>query len=223
MFVIAFYSVFALNQSLQFNQQLVSSFLKHYNLKFGIIFYCKFEDMDISSWESFVKNELKYFAFFDISLEKFDLNDTWRMMKYDNHELGIVFDTTCDETETVFDEFSNFNCFNASYYWLIMSESFESSVELLKLQNINLDAEITLAVQIENSMQLYDVYNPNSRTDGKLVVQPKGFWNEIEGLNITMKGSKFDRRSNLNGALIHTGIVATGVEKKSNTFSIFRK
>lgn len=80
-------------------------------------------------------------------------------MKYDLYQLAIIFDVTCKETEKVFEEFSRFFFFNASYNWLMFTDDYESGIEVLIFQNINLDAEITFAIADNtSSIRLHDIY-----------------------------------------------------------------
>lgn len=208
---VALVSSFSLNTSLNINQKFVVDFLKTYNLNFGIVFYCG-SSLNISDWSESVKTEFKYFSFFDVSSRNFNLNESWYIMRFEYWNLGIIFDLSCNETKVVFEEFSRCNYFNASYYWLMLADCYESSLELLSFQNINLDAEITLAiVDNANVSHLFDIYNPSSRTNGKLIVESTGSWQRDEGMTITLTDNKFNTRSNLRGVLIHTGIVAAGV------------
>jgi len=95
------------------------------------------------------------------------------------------------------------------------TNDYNSSMELLKMQNINLDSEVTVAVESgeNNATLLYEIYNPYLRHQSKFIVQFRGSWSQQNGLNLTSTESKVQRRSNLNGIVIHAGIVATGVER----------
>lgn len=210
-FALFLVSVFTPNKSLEINQNFVTEFMKRLHLNHGIIFFCN-GALDIFGWRKTMMKELKYFSFFDISSNYFNLNESWTFMRFTNRRVGIIFELTCSETEEVFGEFSFCEYFNASYNWLMLSNNFNESVELLSAQNINLDAEITLAVRsdIDDICLLYDVYNPSYKMNGKLIMEPKGTWYEIDGINFTLNGSKFDRRANLHGIQIHSGVVASG-------------
>lgn len=207
--LLIFISFFPPNKSFEFSTKLVVDFLKHFNLNVAIVLYCNQSSELIDAFGSMVRSEFKYFSFFDISSNVFDTNESLLVMKCDYRQLAVIFDVNCNGTKEVFAECSRLNYFNASYNWLMLTDDFESSLSILKPQNINLDAEITLAVNEEgDEVELFDVYNPNSRTNGELVVQPKGSWNESSGIEISLKGTKFERRSNLNGVTLLTGIIA---------------
>lgn len=195
-------------------QKLFVNFLKKNNLNYGILFYC--ESLDANAWTEVIENEFTYFSFYDVSSVKFKLSETWNILRFNYRLIGIMLDISCEETPFVFYNFSRFHYFNASYNWLMLSDNLTDSMKLLGGQNINLDAEITLAVfsDVEKiDAKLYDIYNPSFNGNGKIIVKPKGFWNQNYGINITLKGSKFDQRSNLNGIVMNAGIVVTGVGK----------
>ncbi|CAO1406755.1 unnamed protein product [Diamesa hyperborea] len=136
-------------------------------------------------------------------------------MKIHHRIIGVIFDLTCNETEDIFKGFSSGEYFNASYNWLMIAEDYEESVDLLKQQNINLDAEITLAVPdtSTNAHKLFDIYNPSHKNGGTLNVTEKGYWNENKGFEVTLTQHKIYRRSNLNGITFEAGVVATEVPK----------
>lgn len=198
-------SLFTFSKGLEINPKLVVEFLNFYHLNIAVLFYCG------SAPRSFIaemQNEFKYFAVSDITSETFDEKHAENIVKLTYHKQGVIIDLTCEQTGKVFSLFSRSNFFNASYFWLMVSPDLETSTELLRSQNINLDAEITLAlINDMETAQLFDIYNPNSRTNGQLVVQPKGSWKESTGFIVSLNEPKYDRRSNLNGIVIHAGIV----------------
>lgn len=204
-------SFFRFNKSLKFNTEIVVDFLDKFNLNIGILFYC---DASIEELRTLMtQSDFKYFAFYNISSNDFN-SESSSLMNFESRQLGVIVDGSCSEARKVFDECSRANYFNASYNWLVMSEDFQSSINIFEKQNINLDAELTLAVVGENEreeIKLFDVYNPNSRTNGELVVQLKGSWTPKNRMQIILNGSKFDRRSNLNGAVVMTGVAVTKV------------
>lgn len=206
-------SFFPTNKSVKlFNTKLVVDFLNQFTVNVAIVFHCDTFNEVIEDLISIARNEFVYLSFFDISSRAFNSTNSWLLMKYENRQLGVIFDIDCNGKSEAFDECSRSNYFNASYQWLMLSQDYKSSITILKLQNINLDAEITLAVKAEREeIQLFDVYNTNSRTNGELVVLPKGTWIESLGMNISLNGSKFERRSNLNGAVVLAGVVASGI------------
>ena len=167
--------------------------------------------------------KIDYFMAY-IGIDTFNLSESKNVMHFDHRSYGIIFDVTCNRTEEVFQVFSENNFFNRSYFWIMQDDNFDHAYNLLSKQNINYDAEITLSIPAENNinneLMLYDVYNPSFKRGGKLNVTDKGKWSFDYGLNITLTQNKIDRRSNLNGLVLHAVVVATGIAQ-NETFLEF--
>lgn len=135
-------------------------------------------------------------------------------MKFSYYKLGIICDLTCQEIEEFLNITSELNFFNASYSWLMISNDYNTSIAMLSHQNINLDSEITLAIEVKNyrNFDLFDVFNPSYKYGGELIVTPKGTYTTNRFKILTRK-NKFQMRSDLKGIKINAGIVATGVKK----------
>lgn len=198
--------------------KIIPDFLRCFNLSHGIVFFCN--ATEINDLMNLAKSELKFCSFVDISSHKHNSGFYRSVMRISYRQLGIVFDSTCKKTEKVFEDFSQLNFFNASYNWLIKTEDYGEALKMLSNKNINLDAEISLAVSSGNEeVKLYDIFNPNSRTNGKIVSQPKGTWSEIDGMKISFKEGKFERRSNLNNVYINAGVVASSAFMGNQTLT----
>jgi hypothetical protein len=203
-------------QSLGVKSKLVADFLEAFDLNEGAIFYC--DSQNLEQWKILAMTEFRFLSFIDVSTENLDLNITTTAMKLGYRQLGVVFDLTSSETERVFVEFSRWSFFNSSYNWLMVAAEYERSLAVLEGKSINLDAEISLAIlNGSDKVQVHDIYNPNSRTNGKIVSTPKGSWSESDGMKVSLNGSKFERRSNLNGAIITAGVAATTSFMKNRT------
>lgn len=205
-------------KSLDLNVRLVSDFLNEMYLSCGIVLHCE-NSIDVKKWSSLYQNEFKFLSFYDISQKEFNGSKLEEFMKLNYKHLGVIVDATCqDETIEIFAISSEFKYFNASYFWLMISNNYNSSVQLLRQQNINLDAEITLAiVDDNNNFALFDIYNPSFKYNAQLVITEKGTYNDADGMRITLKGSKLSMRKNLQGIVLNAGIVAVGV-KPNQTF-----
>ena len=204
-FCLCFVNLVSSIEGLKVNPKTVGDFLNLHNLNDAVTFYCEVSPKD---WVAAMRKEIKYFAIFDISSKTFKIKDTEAAMQLTVPRLGVNLDLTCNEAGKVLKEFSLLNYFNASYVWLMMSNDHDKATDLLKAQNINWDAEITLAICGDKEpIELFDIYNPNSKTNGKLILKPKGSYKLATGFNITLTGTKYDRRSNLEGAVIHTGLI----------------
>lgn len=215
-FTFALTSVFLFVHGFNLSSKLVSDFLNAFNLNQGVIFYCDFSSID--ELKLLAKNELKFLSFFDISTSKLSHKNMKSSLKLDYRQIGVIFDLSCNETNKIFEDFSRWNYFNSSYNWLLMSKNYEKSLEDLKGKNVNLNSEICLAVYDQSrDVEIFDIYNPNPRTNGKIVSKSIGNWSESEGLKLSLDGTKFERRLNLQGAVINAGVVATASFMKNRT------
>lgn len=215
-----FASAFA-SIALGINQKFIVDFLNFFNINQNIVFYCN-DSLNSADWKDSVKNGFKFFSFVDISSPIFNAQEFVNFSSFTYNQIGIVFDETCRRSEDVLKAFSSLNMFRAEYNWLILSNEMMNSINKIDTLHINLYAEITLAILLkENNYNLFDIYNLNSKTNGRLIVQHKGSYTSAEGLRITLTGSKFERRSNLQGAIVHAGVVATGYCAQNQTLKQF--
>lgn len=197
---------FAFSKTFELKAKIVLDFLKFNNLNSGICFYCGQLSRD---WFKTIENDFVYLSYQKLKPEKLRKFEEYKIFVFNQPKVGVIFDTTCNKTGDLFEKFSALKFFNASYSWLMFADNFEISTKMLRSQNINLDAEITLAVnKNETSLDLFEVYNPNPRTNGKLVVDPIGQWTPKSGYNVTLKETKYQRRSNLNGVVFRAAIIA---------------
>ncbi|EDS39757.1 ionotropic glutamate receptor [Culex quinquefasciatus] len=132
------------------------------------------------------------------------------------HDLGLVVDASCDQTENLFNVMSRNSFFNASYEWLIFSRNtFNSSIRLLRRQNLNVDSRVVLAEETSSEdFMLFDVYNTLFRRNGKFHVTLAGRWNEERGFSIDCRQSLYDRRHDFQNVAMY--VVFTDLKRKHN-------
>jgi hypothetical protein len=94
------------------------------------------------------------------------------------HQIGVIYDLRCPDTEQLFSISFREHIFNASYHWLMFHNDLEVAKSLLRPQYINWDAEISLTIKQENgtAYQIYDVYNPSFERGGQLNATFMGVW-----------------------------------------------
>jgi hypothetical protein len=205
-----YFCLFALffknSKCLAVNETLVISFLDKFNSYQGIIFHCD----DSHNFRHFYGMQRQYFTICHLSRVDMNIED---IMRVNYHKIGAIVDTTCEETAAFFDACSSLSLFNASFNWLMLSADFNASTQLLNHQNINLDAEITLAVtdNDESNFVLYDVYNPSFKYGGENVFTEKGRFDFDRGLYFTLKGTKLEQRRDLRGITVNVAVVAEEV------------
>lgn len=189
-----------------FFPKIASDYLKLHSLNNGILFFCRSSH---AKWPMASSSGFYYLTLYETSSSIVRSSNTSVIMQLNAPQVGVIFDLDCEGTGELFEKMSIAGSFNASYFWLMVADNFKNAVKLLSLQDINLDAEITLAIHKNDQLfELFDVYNPNSRSHSQFVVQPKGSWMQDTGFNLTSNSSKFERRSNLNGATFRATIIA---------------
>lgn len=202
--ILLFCGTIASNKSWELNPGFILNFLNFNDLRSGICFYCRPLP---KNWFEIFKYEFVHLSYHKISFA--EAIEEKKTFAFNQPKVGVIFDMTCNKTSDLFEQFSSSKVLNGSFSWLMFAESFLTSVKMLSSQYINLDADITLAVATsDRSFELFDVYNPNSRTNGQLAVNPIGQWTQKNGYNVTKNGTKFERRSNLNGAVYRAVVIA---------------
>lgn len=204
--------VLKISQAIPETPKIFFDFLNESKSSIGIIFYCN-KSLDIKQWQNVFISEPKYLAFFDISTNNLSAMEMSSVMNFKYHKIAVVADLTCNQIEAFINAISGMNFFNASYYWLLLSDNYQTSVQLLERQNVNFDSEMTLAVAADNKFDLFDVYKPSNKYRAELVVTFKGIYDEK--FKIILNGTKFQRRSDLRGIKINFGV--TVADNKNQT------
>lgn len=68
------------------------------------------------------------------------------ILRIDMGDIAVLYDLNCPHTEVLFEQVSVNKMFNASYHWLLITNNYTDAKQKLLNQNINADAEITLAL-----------------------------------------------------------------------------
>lgn len=76
--------------------------------------------------------------------------DVERLFYYKNHRVAVVADLDCPRMGSVLGEVSKRTYFHQRYFWLIFANHVNQSVAMLGEENINVDAEITVAVPVSS-------------------------------------------------------------------------
>uniref|UniRef100_A0A182LRJ5 Ionotropic receptor 75a N-terminal domain-containing protein n=1 Tax=Anopheles culicifacies TaxID=139723 RepID=A0A182LRJ5_9DIPT len=94
------------------------------------------------------------------------------------HRLGLVMNLGCNSQPSILRQASQLDGFNSSYRWLLFGvHNLSHSVSLLNDLNINIDADITLAVrrdEARNTYAMYDIYGSVKARGGMLSVTYMG-------------------------------------------------
>ena len=96
--------------------------------------------------------------------------------------------------------------FNDSYFWLLISNSDQIPLELLRDLPLTIATEMTVALRKNNSFKMYDVYNHSYRHGGKVNITYMGFWNQSNGLQISLNQYKYKRRADFHGLTLNFSV-----------------
>lgn len=141
----------SMTSSNSFNFDLVKSVQTFKNIKTLLMLTCETTPKSIvhatrnlqsdSTWTNVLDVSNKtYIA--QVNLEKFFIRQSCTHI--------VVFSLTCHQSIRFLNEMSKLKMFHSERNWLMFSDDLENSVIVLGEQNINSDAEITLALQDSN-------------------------------------------------------------------------
>lgn len=184
------------------NVNLIKDFIKTNYLTTILIISC---DNELTSMEtkSIDFNGRIWFNVLDISdglmLEDFNYN---KFFDRYSHPHGVVVNFECNQTNSFLMQMSQRYLFHNERFWLMFTANLEKTFTILSQQNINVDAEIIIALPIDHFEENYDIYeafNPSSVRGGHLNITALGNWNRKDGLNIPVRQTKIERRRDLQG------------------------
>lgn len=127
-----------------------------------------------------------------------------------NHQVGVVLDLTgCPERQVraLLHAASAHTLFHRRYVWLMFADGVSRIYDLLEDENVNVDADITVAVPAtlstvvgEVQWDLWDVYNPSHVRGGRLNVTLLQRWRAgMEPRWPVDMQSKYERRKDFHG------------------------
>ncbi|KAF5300901.1 hypothetical protein FQR65_LT09064 [Abscondita terminalis] len=172
-------------------------------------------------------------AIYDVTNYKLPLTS---IMRRNQSHLIVIVDADCNDTEILLQNCAKHEYFYDTYHWLVfgsflnVTEKFQE-VELL----VNADISVSIDYENNNNWTILDVYNPSYKHGGELVINEVGYYNENEGYNVPITGSKYFIRRNMTGTLFKTVVVIPenismtlreyldyDEDRKNNTFSRFQ-
>ncbi|PZC86964.1 hypothetical protein B5X24_HaOG200630 [Helicoverpa armigera] len=178
---------------------LVIDILKHKNIKNAVLFQCYNNHFVSGVHKIFNENNVL------IASSKIISNGTY-IIPLDHKNTGIVVDTSCEGWNSVLD--SRTVSFK-DYSFIIIAEHLSPILEALSRYPILVDSDVIVAHKLNQSYNLYEVYNTGFKLKGKYVIRLLGHWNSslyIEDLN----------RWDLGGAFVKTAVVVINPTKLTN-------
>lgn len=129
---------------------LIDDYLKANDLKVCCILYC---DNNVNAeWLKLFHRHMDsgWYNFYDIE----DHSIKWEMFLMRlSHQIGIVIDLNCSTIDAFLREMSKRTYFHRERYWLMFSPDLNRTFEVLQKQNLNFDAEVSVAIPVEDSQK----------------------------------------------------------------------
>lgn len=202
---------------------LIKDYLNGNNLNTALLITCDSQN-NFNAMETLLTLQYHriWISVWDISHESpiADYNYDQFFMRLSNTHC-VVVDGDCNQTSSFMSEVSSRILFHYERHWLIFSSSFNESIDILGQQNINVDAEVSLAIPVErtdhDNYDIYEVYNPSSKHKGRLNVTRSGYWSKRTGLNMSQNQTKIERRRNMQG-ITFSSVITVRIASKKKLF-----
>lgn len=178
---------------------LIIDIFKHKNIKNGAIFHC---------YDNYFLNVMhKMFNGHDILIAsaKIDHNVTYSVPK-SYPRVGLVIDTACEGWISVLD--SSTTTFQGSSY-IIITEHLSVTADTLSRYPVEVDSDVILANKINETFNLYEVYNTGFTFKGKYNIRMIGRWSSSLFINES-------KRWDLQGAFVKTAVVILSSPRLAN-------
>lgn len=131
------------------NPNLITDFLREQHLKIGILFTCEPDRTTINLMKATHKQSV-YLGSANIRNGVDDISFD-RLFRFVNNPVAVIIDLNCNGTADILREVSRRIYFHQRYHWLMFSMNENLARHQLSSENINFDAEITLAVPVSQS------------------------------------------------------------------------
>lgn len=133
------------SQGMEFT--LINDYLKENNLKVCVILSCNKINQDNFERTKMLHDKSDtWYSSYDISSDYIELTRL-------SHRMGVVIDLNCSEIVEFLREISKRIFFHHERYWLMFSPDINRTFHVLQKQNINVDAEIAVAIPIADSVK----------------------------------------------------------------------
>lgn len=138
----------ATNDSQLMEYTLVNDYLIANNLKVCVLLSCNRDDDNLKLFNNIHRKSDIWYSFYDISNEPIEYESLLMRL---SHHIGVVIDLNCSEIVEFLREISKRIFFHHERYWLMFSSDLNQTFDVLQKQNINVDAEVSIAIPVEDS------------------------------------------------------------------------
>lgn len=132
-----------------FSYHLIKHFQEYKDIQTLLIVTCETTPKYMMNINNYVKNYNTWINILDLSQDISEMNFETFFERLSNTHI-VVCSLKCNQSIPFFNEISKLKMFHLERNWLIFTEDMQQSVDVLSNQNINSDAEITLALPDKN-------------------------------------------------------------------------
>lgn len=130
------------------NKNLVKEFMKFHNIRICLLLTC---DHSTKIVDKVITHE-SWMNVWDLSNEsKLDESNFHIFFRRLASPLTVVIDLACNQSLSVLTEISLKKMFHYERYWLMFYDNYEQAYQILQHQFINMDAEIYLALPVDDT------------------------------------------------------------------------
>lgn len=176
----------------------VINILQYKNIENVIVINCDKRFDIIAAHKIFAQNKVR--THFEIISDDFTKN----LNKIYYFKFGVILYTRCVNWENVFDIIDVKEAFKSPFVWLIITDDVYATSNVLSKYPIEIDSDVTICrrKEIEEKVELYEIFNTGFNNNGMFHMQ----YEEIQ--NYT-KNNPFLRRIDMSGVRLKFTIVVT--------------
>lgn len=132
---------------------LIEDYLKEHIVKTCVFLSCETQEFQ-KLLNKRGQNDVWY-SFWDISNDSMEFE---LLLIRLSHRVGVVIDLNCSEIVRFLREISKKTFFHHERNWLMFSPDLNQAVNVLQTQNINVDAEISIAIPNNDNDEKYKIF-----------------------------------------------------------------
>lgn len=136
-------NVNSLNNSQGMEYALIEDYFKDNNLKISVLVSCNINQGNMKLFNTFRRKSDIWYRFWDISSDVIDFETILIRL---SHQVGVVIDLNCPEIVEFLRGVSKRILFHRERSWLMFSTDLNQTHNMLQKENINVDAEISIAI-----------------------------------------------------------------------------
>lgn len=181
---------------LSFEFSVLTTIFQNENINNAVNFHCNNANTENAIQKMFTANQVRS------SSSQIEYNTSFAIPYY-YPRIGMILNTSCNNWYTVLDDLRAKAMYKSPFKWFVITEDFNSTVNVLSQYPIEIDSDITIIQKMNDRIfNLYEVYNTGFYTSGQVRVEKIGRWDSW--LRMEKR-----RRTDLSGVKLKCTVVIT--------------